>query len=184
MSKHALFAAASLIAASMVLTVPGLAEDAGTPDAEPRQSDPTTLAGKPAEADQATTTDAVAAEAEHLSPLVHDVQIVGPWSDADHQGVWRTILALSPDDSGRYRFFVQKIEDAAGGLSLLATTEVTEIAAIDGAILGYRADEPTEGQEGSLTLFFDILPSDAEISETYELHFFSDSPYEFGPASN
>lgn len=99
--------------------------------------------------------------------------------------MWRTVmLQVGPPEKESYRFFIQQLEKAVATTSILATTEIKEIPGIDGAIVGYRADEPSEEDTTSLTLFFDIVPSDGEISETYELHYFKDQPYTFGPATN
>lgn len=125
-----------------------------------------------------------AAAAEALSPLIEDVQIVGPWSDGDVQGVWRTIMVQSPADETDYHFFVQQLEGSGTNLTLRSSTEIRELNQIEGAVVGYRADEPSETEPNSLSLFFDLLPSDGEIAETYELHFFPDQPYMFGPATN
>ncbi|MEO9788889.1 MAG: hypothetical protein ABJF67_14925 [Aurantimonas coralicida] len=125
-----------------------------------------------------------AAAAEALSPLIEDVQIVGPWSDGDVQGVWRTIMVQSPADETDYHFFVQQLEGSGTNLTLRSSTEIRELNQIEGAVVGYRADEPSETGPNSLSLFFDLLPSDGEIAETYELHFFPDQPYMFGPATN
>ncbi|MEP0509730.1 MAG: hypothetical protein ABJD38_13540 [Aurantimonas coralicida] len=125
-----------------------------------------------------------AAAAEALSPLIEDVQIVGPWSDGDVQGVWRTIMVQSPADETDYHFFVQQLEGSGTNLTLRSSTEIRELNQIEGAVVGYRADEPSETEPNSLSLFFGLLPSDGEIAETYELHFFPDQPYMFGPATN
>ena len=125
-----------------------------------------------------------AAAAEALSPLIEDVQIVGPWSDGNVQGVWRTIMVQSPVDETDYHFFVQQLEGSGTNLTLRSSTEIRELNQIEGAVVGYRADEPSETEPNSLSLFFDLLPSDGEIAETYELHFFPDQPYMFGPATN
>ncbi|HEY9058009.1 MAG TPA: hypothetical protein VIN77_12735 [Aurantimonas sp.] len=163
-----------------------------TPDAaQPAEAPATPDAAQPAEAQTARTTPAdpalaakAKAAAEGLSPQVQDVQIVGPWSDGTVEGVWRTVMVQSQTDDSAFHFFVQQLEGAGSDLSVRATTEVAEINQIDGTVVGYRADEPSEEQPNSLTLFFDILPSDGEIAETYELHFFPGEPYSFGPATN
>lgn len=129
--------------------------------------------------------DAPLAAATGLTPLIEDVQVVGPWTDGGKSGVWRTIMMqVGTSEKETYRFFIQQIEKAGATQTVLATTEIKEIPGIDGAIVGYRADEPTEGETSGLTLFFDIVPSDGEIAETYELHFRKDQPYSFGPATN
>lgn len=170
--------------------------DAGAPVAAPDAAQPaeapvTPDTAQPAEAKTAPASSGdpeLAAKAksaaEALSPQVQDVQIVGPWSDGTREGVWRTVMVQSQTDDSAFHFFVQQLEGAGSDLSLRATTEVVEINQIEGAVVGYRADEPSEEQPNSLTLFFDILPSDGEIAETYELHFFPGEPYSFGPATN
>lgn len=122
--------------------------------------------------------------ADTLSPLVEDVQVVGPWSDGDKQGVWRTVMVQSPDAETKFHFFVQQLEGTGTDLRMMSSNEIREINRIKGAVVGYRADEPSEDQPDSLTLFFDILPADGEIAETYQLLFFPNAPYEFGPATN
>ncbi|GGD25282.1 hypothetical protein [Aureimonas glaciei] len=132
-----------------------------------------------------TTDDGVLAAVQALPLPIEDVQIVGPWTDGDKSGVWRTVmLQVGPPEKESYRFFIQQLEKSAATTNVLSTTEIKEIPGINGAIVGYRADEPTEGDTTGLTLFFDIVPSDGEISETYELHYFKDQPYTFGPATN
>lgn len=127
---------------------------------------------------------AAVAAAKNLSPLVEDVQVVGPWSSDGRQGVWRTVMVQSPADQTEFHFFVQQLDGSGTDLSLIASTEIAEVNQMDGAIVGYRVDEPSPEHLDSLTLFFDILPADGEVSETYELHFFADGPYNFGPATN
>ncbi|WP_279479500.1 hypothetical protein [Aureimonas sp. SK2] len=119
-----------------------------------------------------------------LSPLIGDVQIVGPWADGERNGVWRTIMTQAMGETKGSRFFFQQVQEQDGKPVVIASTEVTEIAEVNGAIVGYRADAPAEGQESNLTLFFDIVPLDGEISETYELFVAPGQPYRFGPASN
>lgn len=119
-----------------------------------------------------------------LSPLIGDVQIVGPWADGERNGVWRTIMTQAMGETKGSRFFFQQVQERDGRPVVIASTEVTEIAEVNGAIVGYRADAPAEGQESNLTLFFDIVPLDGEISETYELFVAPGQPYRFGPASN
>ncbi len=88
-------------------------------------------------------------------------------------------------ENAKTHFFIQQL-DASGhdGLALRSTTEIPEISKMDGQIVGYRADDPNEAEPNSLSLFFEVVPSDGEISETYELHFMPGQPYIFGPASN
>ncbi|BDA84527.1 hypothetical protein Sa4125_20690 [Aureimonas sp. SA4125] len=129
--------------------------------------------------------DEVLTAVQSLPTLIEDVQIVGPWTDGDKNGVWRTAMVQSgPAEKEIYRFFIQQIDKSAGATSVLSTTEIKEITTVNGAIVGYRADEPSEDEPSGLTLFFDIVPSDGEIAETYELHYFKDQPYTFGPATN
>ncbi|WP_210209622.1 hypothetical protein [Aureimonas flava] len=120
----------------------------------------------------------------NLSPVIGDVQIVGPWVEGERNGVWRTIMTQALGETKGSRFFFQQVEERDGKPLVVASTEVTEIAEVDGAIVGYRADAPAEGEESNLTLFFDIVPLDGEISETYELFVAPGQPYRFGPASN
>ncbi len=120
----------------------------------------------------------------NLSPMIGDVQIVGPWAEGDRNGVWRTIMTQSVGETKGNRFFYQQVEERDGKAVVVNSTEVTEIQTVQGAIVGYRADAPAEGQESNLTLFFDIVPLDGEITETYELFVAPGQPYRFGPASN
>ncbi|KQT48797.1 hypothetical protein ASG43_08075 [Aureimonas sp. Leaf454] len=121
---------------------------------------------------------------ETLLTEIEDVQVVGPWTEGERNGVWRTVMMQVKGKEDVYRFFIQQLERVNGAQTILSTTEIKEVQSVNGAIVGYRADEPTEGETNSLTLFFDIVPSDGEIAETYELHFTKDSPYTFGPATN
>ncbi|MBB4001520.1 MAG: hypothetical protein V7704_19150 [Aurantimonas endophytica] len=180
--------AAALFGTALLIALPAFGQSTEAPasnepaagSASPAVPD-TQAAATPAE----TATDpAVAAAIEALSPLVEDVQIVGPWSEGERQGVWRTVMVQSPADETGYHFFVQQLEGSGTDHTVRATTEITEINQVDGAIVGYRADEPSPDAPSGLTLFFDILPADGEIAETYELHFAPDAPYMFGPASN
>ncbi len=131
--------------------------------------------------------------AETLPTQVEDVQVVGPWTDGEASGVWRTVMMqVGGADKDVYRFFVQKLDRVGPAAKVLSTTEVKEVAGVDGAVVGYRADAPEEGDgaaaappaESDLTLFFDVVPGDGEIPETYELNFMKDLTYTFGPASN
>ncbi len=122
--------------------------------------------------------------ADALSPLVEDVQVVGPWSDGDKQGVWRTVMVQSPEAETKFHFFIQQLEGTGTDLKMLSSNEIPEINRMKGAVVGYRADEPSDDDTKSLTLFFDILPTDGEVAETYQLHYFPNMPYEFGPATN
>ncbi|MCD1642497.1 hypothetical protein [Aurantimonas coralicida] len=188
------FAGVSLAALMMVqnaaLAQATDAAPAAAPAAEQAAPASQAATSEPAPAAPATAAPAAggandpAAAAEALSPLIEDVQIVGPWSDGDVQGVWRTIMVQSPADETDYHFFVQQLEGSGTNLTLRSSTEIRELNQIEGAVVGYRADEPSETEPNSLSLFFDLLPSDGEIAETYELHFFPDQPYMFGPATN
>lgn len=176
------FPVAALFTTALLIALPAAGQ---TPDAAPAATE-TVPAVAP---DAPATTEAgrdptVAAAVEGLAALIEDVQVVGPWSEGERQGVWRTVMVQSPADETAYHFFVQQLEGTGTDLSVRATTEITEINEVDGAIVGYRADEPGPEQPSGLTLFFDILPADGEIAETYELHFAPDVPYMFGPASN
>lgn len=186
-----IFAGVSLAALMMVqnaaLAQATDAAPAAAPVAEqaaPASQAATNEAAPATAAPAAGGTNDPAAAAEALSPLIEDVQIVGPWSDGDVQGVWRTIMVQSPADETDYHFFVQQLEGSGTNLTLRSSTEIRELNQIEGAVVGYRADEPSETEPNSLSLFFDLLPSDGEIAETYELHFFPDQPYMFGPATN
>jgi hypothetical protein len=176
--------AAALFGTALLTALPALgqASDAAPAAGEAVASpEPSTEAVAPSTAGSGT---AVAEAVEALAPLIEDVQVVGPWSEGERQGVWRTVMVQSPADETGYHFFVQQLEGTGTDLAVVATTEITEVHEVDGAIVGYRADEPSPDQPSGLTLFFDILPTDGEIAETYELHFAPDVPYLFGPASN
>ncbi|KAB0681802.1 hypothetical protein [Aureimonas leprariae] len=128
--------------------------------------------------------------AEGLATQIEDVQVVGPWTDGDQSGVWRTVMMqVGQPDKDVYRFFVQKLDRVGPNAKVISTTEVKEVAGVAGTVVGYRADE-AETEEGEsapakdLTLFFDVVPSNGEVSESYELHFMNDLTYTFGPASN
>ncbi|MCB8838520.1 hypothetical protein [Aurantimonas sp. VKM B-3413] len=138
--------------------------------------------GKTAEAGSSATD--IASVVEGLTPMVQDVQIVGPWTNGDRQGVWRTVIAQPSGENAKSHFFVQQIETKGTDYTVLSTTEITEISKVDGAILGYRADEPSDVDPNSLMLFFEIVPTGAELSETYELRFHPGQPYDFGPSTN
>jgi hypothetical protein len=159
------------------------AETAPAPADAPAASPATPAA--PATAEASPLNDSVLAAVQSLPTPIEDVQVVGPWTDGDKSGVWRTImLQVGPPDKESYRFFIQQLEKSGAATTVLTTTEIKEVTAVNGAIVGYRADEPSEDDTTGLTLFFDIVPSDGEISETYELHYFKDQPYTFGPATN
>ena len=119
-----------------------------------------------------------------ISPFVGDVQVLGPWTDGDRRGLWRTAMVQSLSEVSGNRFFVQQIEVVNGAPTVSSTTEIAEVGELDGAVIGYRADEPSADQPAQLTVFLDIVPLDGEIAETYELFFTPGEPYVFGPASN
>ncbi len=172
---------------------PQEAPPAAAPAATPAEA-PTAPAPAPSSADAAAQPAQSASSVErnaevmtaiaNLSPIIGDVQIVGPWVEGDRNGVWRTIMTQALGETKGSRFFYQQVQERDGKPVVVASTEVTEIATIEGAIVGYRADAPAEGKESNLTLFFDIVPLDGEISETYELFVAPGQPYRFGPASN
>lgn len=134
--------------------------------------------------DEAARNAKVLSAIANLDPLVGDVQLVGPWTDGDRHGVWRTIMTQPAHETGGNRFFVQQIEQTGDTSRVSSSVEVTEVAEVKGAVVGYRADAPAEGQESNLTLFFDILPLDGEVTDTYELFIAPNTPYRFGPATN
>ncbi|RFC66287.1 hypothetical protein DYI37_02220 [Fulvimarina endophytica] len=159
--------------------------DAGTspqPGTNPGDQAPAEATAQP----QAVTgtTDAVANLVGTLSPLIEDVQILGPWIEGERNGVWRAVMARSPAQPTVSQFYLQQIAPSADGAQIVRSINVDEVGALGGAVVGYSADEPTEGQEGSLTVFFEIVPSDGEISETYQLNAQPDGSYEFGIATN
>lgn len=153
------------------------------PAVAPDASQPAPAAPAPAQGAAERNAEVMGAIAS-LSPIIGDVQIVGPWAVDGRNGVWRTIMTQALGETKGSRFFFQQVEERDGKPTVVSSTEVTEIAEVDGAIVGYRADAPAEGQESNLTLFFDIVPMDGEISETYELFVAPGQPYRFGPASN
>lgn len=154
--------------------------------AVPTEEPPATAAPEPtAPADVASTGPDEAMKAlDTLAIEIEDVQVVAPWTEGERSGVWRTVMMQVKGKDEVYRFFIQQLERTKEGQTILGTTEIKEIQTVNGAIVGYRADEPTEGETNGLTLFFDIVPHDGEIAETYELHFTKDAPYVFGPATN
>lgn len=127
---------------------------------------------------------AAAAMIEALSPLVADVQVVGPWADGERAGIWRTITLQPEGEGAGNRFFVQQIEERDGAPAVTTSIEVTEVGELAGALIGYRADPPSDAQPELLTMFLDIVPLDGELAETYELFLTATEPYTFGPASN
>ncbi|MER0237914.1 hypothetical protein [Fulvimarina sp. MAC8] len=166
------------------------------PEAEAPTSDaaPQAESAEPAEAapaapnayaqSQSIGSDGVSQVVGTLSPLVEDVQVVGPWQEGDRTGIWRAVMARDPADPAKSQFFIQQIAPSPTGAQIARSIKVDEVAALGGAVVGYSADEPAEGQEGSLTLFFEIVPLDGEIAETYELRVQPDGSYDFGFASN
>ncbi|MBO0902758.1 hypothetical protein [Jiella sonneratiae] len=185
MSKLSFRSCAGLVAASLMLAAPSLAEDAAKTPAAGTAGTPDAAAGQTAATTAAASSDEFSAAAEGLSPLVQDVQVVGPWSDGDEHGVWRTVMVQPAGEDAKTHFFLQQL-DASGhnGLALRSTTEIPEIAKMEGQVVGYRPDDPNEAEPNSITLFFEVVPNDGEVSETYELHFTPGQPYSFGPASN
>lgn len=179
----------ALLALLLTSVAPALAQ-------EPAASPPTgSEAGAAAEAPasegadasalaEPDTSDAAARMLREMSPLVADVQIVGPWVDGERTGIWRTITLQPEGEGAGNRFFVQQIEAVDGAPAVSSSTEITEVGEIGGALISYRADAPSEGQPELLTLFLEIVPLDGEIAETYELFFTAGEPYVFGPASN
>ncbi|MDY8110367.1 hypothetical protein U0C82_14590 [Fulvimarina sp. 2208YS6-2-32] len=165
---------------------------AGAPATTPdiNSDTPTAEAGESAEAAATSPSpvtvgaDGVSAIVGTLSPLIEDVQVVGPWTEGDRTGVWRAVMARDPADPAKSHFFIQQIAPSPSGAEIARSVRVEEVAALGGAVVGYSADQPTEGQENSLTLFFEIVPSDGEISETYELNVQTDGSYAFGTATN
>jgi hypothetical protein len=152
-----------------------------TPAEAPAAAEPAT----PPAAAAPLVPDDVTMAIANLPTAIEDVQVVGPWIDGAKSGVWRTVmLQVGTTEKESYRFFVQQVEKVGGTSSVLVTTEIKEIPKLNGAIVGYRADEPSEEDATGLTLFFDMVPSDGEIAETYELHFQPDQTYTFGPATN
>lgn len=165
--------------AFLVTVGAAVAQDVKSADPEAPVAMPTIIPSATA----STAADA-ASLVQSLSPVIGDVQIMGPWSNGDQRGVWRTVMVQVPGETKGNRFFVQQLSETDNALKIANTTEIKEVAQVNGAITGYRPDEPTEGQGNSLTLFFDIVPLDGEIAETYELFFTPNEPYTFGPASN
>ncbi len=157
-----------------------IAQEAPAP-AEPASPPPAQGAGEAAAPQQS---DASAAMLAELSPLVADVQIVGPFAEGERNGIWRTITLQPEGEGAGNRFFVQQIEAVDGTPAVSSSTEITEVGELGGALISYRADAPSEAQPELLTLFLEIVPLDGEIAETYELFFTASEPYVFGPASN
>lgn len=145
---------------------------------------PPALATTPSASAEAAPAGDPAAAAASLPAIIEDVQVVGPWTEGETSGIWRTIMMQVGAGEESYRFFVQRIEKTGGRQAVLSTTEIKEVSGVKGAIVGYRADEPSEGNASGLSLFFDIVRPDGEIPETYELHFQNDATYTFGPATN
>ena len=172
--------------ALLAFSLAAQAQDAAPPSAAPAPAEatPAPAEGTAPAALAAPADPAIAAAVAALSTAIGDVQIVGPWVDGERRGVWRTVMTQNIGEAAGNRFFVQQLEERDGTMSVATTTEVTEIASVNGAVVGYRADAPAEGEESNLTLFFDIVPLDGEISETYELFVAPGQPYRFGPATN
>ncbi|MCM2504282.1 hypothetical protein NDN16_11425 [Aureimonas altamirensis] len=162
------------LALACLLAMPALAQEAAPDAAQPQ----------PAPAAEAPAPAATAPELDQLSPYITDVQVLGPWADGESNGVWRTVLLQAAGDPDGNRFFVQQVREDEGQLSVLTTTEIVEVSRLNGAIVNYRADEPSEDAPSTLSLFLDIVPLDGEIAETYELFVTPGEPYVFGPASN
>lgn len=202
-----------LLASSLIfLPLPALAQTDGAPDAQPTETetppngspapeaptaspapddgeaagaaDETTAASENSVGTQTIGSDGVAQVVGTLSPLIEDVQVVGPWAESGRSGIWRAVMARDPADPTKSQFFLQQIAPSPTGAQIARSIKVDEVAALGGAVVGYSADEPAEGQEGSLTLFFEIVPLDGEIAETYELRAQPDGSYEFGFATN
>jgi len=159
-------------------TTPALQPPAPASDAAPPASP-----SAPAP-DEAARNAVVLSAISALAPMIGDVQIVGPWVEGDRHGIWRTVMTQPVAETSGNRFFVQQIEEKSGNNTVIASTEITEIASIEGAVVGYRADAPAAGDDSNLTLFFDIVPLDGEVSESYELFFSPTEAYRFGPATN
>ncbi|WP_062226078.1 hypothetical protein [Aureimonas frigidaquae] len=159
----------------LALATPALAQAPA-----PETSAPAAGAAVPAE----PAAPAEPAEITALSPYISDVQVLGPWTAENASGVWRTVLLQKAGEPTGNRFFVQQLQENDGTLSLVSSTEITEVAELDGAIVGYRADQPSEDSPSTLSLYLDIVPLDGEISETYELFMTPGEAYRFGPASN
>ncbi len=188
---------ASTLMAGMLAPSFAFAQAAGEPapatppaassEAAPAPAAPTPAPAEPAPAqpqDEATRNAKTLSAIANLDPLIGDVQLVGPWTDGERHGVWRTVMTQPEHENGGNRFFVQQIDQSGDTSRVSSSVEITEIAEVKGAVVGYRADAPAEGQESNLTLFFDILPLDGEVTDTYELFIAPNTPYRFGPASN
>jgi hypothetical protein len=179
------FAAVLLFASSALAQTPEAAAPPAVPPASTESAPAAPSVAAAPTGNEAERNATVLAAIANLAPMIGDVQIVGPWVDGARHGIWRTIMTQTAGEATGSRFFVQQIEEKDGSASVVSSSvEVTEIAAIEGAITGYRADPPAEGEESNLTLFFDIVPTDGEIAETYELFVAPNQPYRFGPASN
>lgn len=174
-----------LLASTLLALAPSVALAQTAPEAPPASA-PAAGGEVPAAQpqDEAARNAKVLSAIANLDPLVGDVQLVGPWTDGDRHGVWRTIMTQPAHETGGNRFFVQQIEQTGDTSRVSSSVEVTEVAEVKGAVVGYRADAPAEGQESNLTLFFDILPLDGEVTDTYELFIAPNTPYRFGPATN
>ncbi|WP_185982699.1 hypothetical protein [Aureimonas mangrovi] len=177
----------SLALVLLLAAAPGaFAQEAAPPaDAAAQPAAETPVNDAPqADADDGVAETDAAADVEALSPLVADVQVLGPWTDGDRRGIWRTVMLQPQGEGSGNRFFVQQIEEVDGAPAVSSSVEITEIGEMNGAVVSYRPDEPSEAQPELLTLFMDIVPLDGEIAETYELFYTAGEPYTFGPASN
>lgn len=177
-------ALACLLFVAVAAPLPAAAQDVPPSAAETAPEGPSEAPAAETAVDADRAPDGNAAMLYALSPLVADVQVVGPWTQEDRNGIWRTITLQPEGENAGNRFFVQQIEEVDGAPAVSSSTEITEIGELAGAIVSYRVDAPTPSQPELLTLFFDIVPLDGEIAETYELFYTADEPYIFGPASN
>jgi hypothetical protein len=196
MIRHLAFATILLLSAGPALaqTEPGAAPTAPsapkpyTPPAGTADAAGTAPPVAPAIANVPPVDPAMQQAAEALATQIEDVQVVGPWTEGDQSGIWRTVMMqVGQPDKDVYRFFVQKLDRVGPSAKLLSTTEVKEVAGVAGTVVGYRAEEGAEDGDApakDLTLFFDVVPANGEVAESYELHFMNDLTYTFGPASN
>jgi hypothetical protein len=188
---------AAILALSFLLATAAYAQDATprtppapyqppapNPPAQPAPAEVTAPATATETPPVAPTDSVVLSAIANLAPMIGDVQILGPWTQDDRHGIWRSVMTQPVGETTGNRFFVQQIEEKSGNNTVIASTEITEIATIEGAVVGYRADPPAAGQESNLTVFFDIVPLDGEIAESYELFLSPGEPYRFGPATN
>lgn len=168
------------------------AQDAPPEGAAPTAETGAALSGSPAtsQPQEAASTEApmaaspLASIAATLPATLEDVQIVGPWGESGSKGVWRTVMLRDPQDDGKAHFFVQQIAGTGASATVASSIAVPDIAEVDGEVVGYRADEPSPTDPDGLMLFFEIVPLDGEIAETYQLQVFPDGTYDFGFATN